>query len=395
MSLIDLWKNSRTQLEDKQVKQIIAFAGDGRLLDSQSGSIEFREFLATVPSRFLQLYADQCLSDSFTDSGFALQDIVNQVGNRLGFNITYGRYRGTSKHIGFDGLWQFPSGHMVIVEVKTTDAYRIDLDTVAGYRKELIKQEEISEQQSSILIVVGRKDTGDLEAQIRGSRHAWDVRLISVDALTRLMLVKEEVDDPKIIQRIHDILIPREFTRLDEIVEIVFSATEDVKSETVESNSIDEIDNKVSQKEPKFIPVSFHQECVDVIEKHLDVTLIKRTRTSYSTADKTTAVICAISKEHDKGDSKWYWFAFHPHQQEFLETTGFSFAAFGCGSADLTLLIPAKKFLSWLSHMNTTEKDDRSYHHIHISQQNDGLLLHLKKGYNNINLSEYLIKQKD
>ena len=63
MSLIDLWKNSRTQLEDKQVKQIIAFAGDGRLLDSHSGSIEFREFLATVPSRFLQLYADQCLSD--------------------------------------------------------------------------------------------------------------------------------------------------------------------------------------------------------------------------------------------------------------------------------------------------------------------------------------------
>jgi len=34
-----------------------------------------------------------------------------------------------------------------------------------------------------VLIVVGRQDTGELEAQIRGSRHAWDIRLISAEAL--------------------------------------------------------------------------------------------------------------------------------------------------------------------------------------------------------------------
>lgn len=27
---------------------------------------------------------------------------------------------------------------------------------------------------SEALIIVGRSDTGDLEAQVRGSRHAWD-----------------------------------------------------------------------------------------------------------------------------------------------------------------------------------------------------------------------------
>jgi hypothetical protein len=395
MALVDLWRNSRNQLEDKHVKQIIAFAGGGRLLDARSGPIEFREFLATIPSRFLLFYADQCLSDSFVDSGFALQDIVNEVGSRLGFNVTNGRYRGTSKHIGFDGLWCFPSGHAAVVEVKTTDAYRIDLDAVAGYRKGLIKDETINELQSSILIVVGRKDTGDLEAQIRGSRHAWDVRLISVDALLRLMLVKEEVDDPRIIQRIHDILIPREFTRLDQIVEIVFSATEDVKSEAVESESINDIEEEVSPKEPKFTPVSFHQACVDVIEKRLGLTLIKRTRTGYSTADNATALICAISKEHQKRESNWYWFAFHPHQQEFLETADNSFVAFGCGSADRTIMISASQFLPWLSQMNTTEREDRHYWHVHISRQNDDLLLHLKKGFERINLSPYLIDQSN
>ncbi len=49
------------------------------------------------------------------------------------------------------------------------------------------KEAEAVPIKSSILIVVGRQDTGDLEAQVRGSRHAWEIRLISVDALLQLM----------------------------------------------------------------------------------------------------------------------------------------------------------------------------------------------------------------
>ena len=58
------------------------------------------------------------------------------------------------------------------MEVKTTDTYRIDLDTLAGYRRALIQGGSITEERASLLIVVGREDTGDLEAPIRGSRHA-------------------------------------------------------------------------------------------------------------------------------------------------------------------------------------------------------------------------------
>jgi len=154
-----------------------------------------------------------------------------QAGRRLGFTVEDGRYRGQAGHIGYDGIWRFPDGHAVIIEVKTTDAYRIDLDTIAGYRRALIRQGSVQEQSSSMLIVVGREDTGDLEAQIRGSRHAWDMRLISVDSLMRLMVLKEEVEEPRTIRRIYDILIPREFTKLDSIVEIIFSTAEEVKHE--------------------------------------------------------------------------------------------------------------------------------------------------------------------
>ena len=110
-------------------------------------------------------------------------------------------YQGTRVGIGFDGLWGLPTPHHIILEVKTTDAYRIDIEKIAGYRKWLIANERVAEENSSILLVVGRDDTGDLEAQIRGSRYAWDVRLISIASLFRLLAVKDAVDDPRLFCR--------------------------------------------------------------------------------------------------------------------------------------------------------------------------------------------------
>src|SRR5437773_10247732 len=108
MALIDIWKKSPDQVTSKRLQQIIGFAGSGKLKDDNDASHEFRTFLAHVPSSLLAHYADECLSDRFDDSGLALQDIVNQMGKRLGFSVTDGRYMGTSTHVGFDGIWQSP-----------------------------------------------------------------------------------------------------------------------------------------------------------------------------------------------------------------------------------------------------------------------------------------------
>ena len=124
MPLLDLWAQSPDQLRDKHIQQLIAFAGAGRLLDDSPCSAEFRSFLATVPSANLSAYSEQCLSQSFPDSGLALQDLVNEIGARVGASVTHGRYRGSAKHSGLDGVWAFPSAHSIVVEVKTTDTYR-------------------------------------------------------------------------------------------------------------------------------------------------------------------------------------------------------------------------------------------------------------------------------
>lgn len=392
MALIDLWNQEREQLRSKEVRQIIAFAGDGKLRDDSETSREFREFLGHVDSSFLSTYADQCLQEkAFGDSGLALQDVVNEVGRRLGFAVEIGRYRGKRGTLGHDGLWTLPDGHAIVVEVKTTDAYRIDLDTVAAYRKGLITEGKISTELSSILLVVGRADTGDLEAQIRGSRHAWDMRLISVDALLRLMRLREDLEDPVTVNRIHQILIPKEFTRLDEIVDLLFSAAEDVRKEEELEQQEDTETGEHDDVGKKFTPVSFHAACISRLEQQFRRTLVKRTRSGYSTPESEVAITCVVSKEHTRGEAVAYWFAFHPHQRTFLSEKAQAFVAFGCGSERQLLLIPFQVFEPWLEDSWITERDDAMYWHVRIQKVDGSLYLKLRKGADNPDVTTYLL----
>ena len=255
----------------------------------------------------------------------------------------------------------------------------------------MIDQGSIYETTSSMLLIVGRQDTGDLEAQIRGSRYAWEIRIISVDALLRLMKIKEEMEDPLIIQRIHSILIPREFTKLDEIADILFSAAEDIRQEEVSTIEEDLSGDKKS-KEPKFTPVAFHDACISRIQAVLGETLVKRSRAQYSSPDKSVIVNCAVSKEHAPDSSRNYWFAFHPHQRESLQNTQKAYVAFGCGTSKRMLLIPFSDFDSWLKGLWITQKENRFYWHVMIFRKGEKYSLHRKKGEKKIDLTPYILK---
>jgi hypothetical protein len=104
---------------------------------------ELREYLSQVASEKIARYVDHCLSVSFSKDGMVLQDLVNELGRRLNYKVTNGRYQGTITAIGFDGIWNSPEGHSVVLEVKTTDVYRISLDTIAEYRRKLVDTGQI------------------------------------------------------------------------------------------------------------------------------------------------------------------------------------------------------------------------------------------------------------
>lgn len=377
-SITEIWTNSKETFDRKTLSQILAFAGDGKLKDSNITSNEFRELLSQVPSRLLKQFAENCLTDKFDDSGLALQDIINQIGERLGFVVNHGLYRGKQNEIGYDGIWTSKEGHNIILEVKTTDAYRINLDTIAAYRTKLIEKQRVDTTQSSILIVVGRQDTGDLEAQIRGSKHAWDIRLISTDSLLNLLSLKETLNDTKTIQQINDLLKPREYTRIDKLIELIFQTSKDLQIDEIEEIEIDEISHEKKKRKPsevKTIPVSFHEECLTKVQAKLKVNLVKQSRVSYTNKENTIGLICAISKAHKAGKHEKFWFAFHPHQKEFLSEFPVSYLSLGCGSSNNTFLIPFSDFEPFVKNLWTTKNEDRMYWHIVINERDGKFLL--------------------
>jgi hypothetical protein len=385
MTLIQIWKENPQQILDKRVDQIIGFAGDGKLGDNNSAPSEFRDFLARVPGDLISRYANDCLESTFKDSGLALQDIVNEIASRLGFKVEAGRYRGTKSDIGHDGIWTAPNNHAIVAEVKTTDAYRLPVETVATYRRRLIKSGKIIQEQSSILIIVGREDTGELEAQIRGSRYAWDVRLISIDAILRLMKIRQDLDSPSVEARIREVLVPREYTRVDEIIDLVFSTAEDILEDApadLEGNDESEANpgRNVSQDREK--PVSFNLDCVEKIGKFLNADLTKQSRVVYGDLDTGLTITCAVSKEYKNSGGPGYWFAFHQHQLEKLSEASSAYACFGCGSPEQIAVLPLEFMKSQLEGMNQTIREDgRLYWHVQIHREGGKWVMHRRKEY--------------
>jgi len=388
-TLLDIWIGQRDFLEAKSVEQIIAIAGDGNLRDNNETSVQLRELFSNLPSANIGRYIDECLSHSFPQSGLILQDLVNEVGRRLGFSVESGYYRGGGTKIGFDGIWRAKDEYAFVIEVKTTDAYQLNLDIQAKYRERLIDEKRISEKDSSILVVVGRKDTGGLEAQTRGSRHAWDIRLISIAALLKLMRVKERLSDTATVSQIQEILKPLEYTRVDRLIDIIFSTSEDLQSEEIENDVT--VSGTDDSFEAQLEPVKFHVTIVERVSSQLGLPLIQQGRCTYINADQTWRLLCIVSKEYQKSGITRYWYAFRPNQQEFLNEGRQSYIAFGCGSEAEVILIPSDVFQQYLPKMRMTSSGGRFYWHVEIFKKGDKYLLN-KANHEGVDITTYLMK---
>ena len=378
MSLVDIYKNSRDQLTGKQVQQVIGFAGDGRLKDGSDASTEFRELLSVVPLDWVSAYAGQCLSGPFQDSGLALQDVVNELGRRLRFSVEHGRYRGTAGQSGHDGIWRSETGHALVVEVKTTDAYNVRLDAVDDRRKVLAKENRITIDDSSTLIVVGRQDTGSLEAQIRGSRQAWETRIVGVDALVKLAGLATDEFEYADVYRVTTVLMPREFTRVDGIIDLVFFAAEEVAGN--EGMPDEDADPDAESPVPKVRRSDFQGAVADRVAVQLGQILVKQSRSMFVASDGSLKVACLVSRRYGSAEKPRYWFGYHPHQEDELLSAPSGFIAFGCGSPELVFLVPVGELAAWKQHMNTTERPGSPYWHVHIDGGGGAYSVRLKPG---------------
>lgn len=319
MPLLKLWERAPEVVLEYSVKQVVSIAGDGRLRDASLCSTELRAYLRQIDEAKLLDYAAECLAQSFADSGLALQDIVNEIGRRLGFVVENGRYRGGSGANGADGVWRQPGGLETIVEIKTTDAYRINLERLAAYRADLIRAKRVGSD-TALLIVVGRQDIGDLEAQIRGSRHAWDLRILSIDALAKLIAIKSRDAGTALIARLCGLLKPFDPTNLDGMVRFMASMVEASKPASTERPPAFEpaapaLRRGLCEPASRLVLEGLRRHALSVLAAREQAVLLHQKRSRYASEDRALRVVCLASKRHPSGG---YRFALYPDQKDFI-----------------------------------------------------------------------------
>lgn len=335
---------------------------------------------------------DECMQP-FEQSGQVLQDVVNEVGRRLDFSVENGLYQGRRGEVGFDGLWTLTSGYALVVEVKTTDVYTMSLDTIADYREKLAEVGRIGKD-SSILIIVGRQDTGSLEAQIRGSRHAWDIRMVSVDGLKKLLRVKEQGEDAT-ARKIPELLVPFEYTRVDRIIDIVFTTATDVQDigeDLVTDDEKEPSTRTVTKYEftPSEIVEALKRRLIKTFETQNDCGLVKKTRSQYwnPATEKGHRFVCTISKTYPDGG---YWYAYHPAWDQFLQEGEPRILALGMVGRDDALFIPRDFFADQLDNLGMTQTGEGGYWHVVIRNIDNKPHLIRKAGVQPLPLDSFIV----
>lgn len=390
MPLLSFWRSNRKEVLTLSIEQIVSSAGDGNLKDNTSCCTELRDFLKACPSEHLFGYARHCLENPFEKSGLVLQDIVNEFGRRLDFDVENGPYQGKPNSIGFDGIWRLTDKEALITEVKTTDYVTISLDKLATYKQKLVATQRVPSA-SSTLIVVGREDTGALEAQVRGSRYAWEMRLISVEGLIKLVQIKEKSDDPTSLLQIRQLLQPFEYTKIDKIIDVIFTTAADVESQQATEQQLpieDGSSYKQVRTEPELLDAK-RQQAVDAFAAVKRRELIKRSRTLFWSPDKDFRVCCAVSKKYEK-DNQSYWYAYYPKWDDFLAEGKESYLILSCMDQDEAFAIPYSWLLKNKKNFNVTDRDGRSYWHVALmTLEHDQLGINLSKTGGKVPLEPY------
>lgn len=402
MPLMKFWNDSRETVLEMGIKQIVANAGDGNIKDNSVASDELRNFLSIVSTKHLSKYIDSCLEANFDCSGFVLQDIINELGKRLGYQVLPGLYRGKRNAVGFDGMWKIAGNRDIIIEAKTTDYYTINLDKVFEYKRRLIQSGDVSPD-AMVLFVVGRDDSNSLEAQIRGSRYAWDARLVSVESLLQMVMIKEKTQDALTLEKIRALIEPIEYTRLDRLVDVVFLTIEDAEK-SIEEESFAPADAP-EQEEDKATPTTklkqnftdskFLEEKRDAaaekIGKLHNTAFKKQRRAQFESVNGGERLCITISKRYENAGLQKYWYSYHPPMEKFLLESAKGYLVLAMMDKEEVYIIPARDMETIKQSLSMTTKDNRNYWHLAIYEVDNELYLALPKKNQRVALGKYKV----
>lgn len=251
--LINAW-NETQKTFTMSLKQVVSVAGDGSL-ENENSINELRQFFSLIDLSTMERLLNECYHKDkkykFDTRGYAFQDLINEMGRRLGYDVSNGLYRGRKNEVGFDGLWKSQDGTYIIMESKTSDDYSISIESVIGYRDKLLIENKVPRKKCSILIVYGRDDKNALRNTVKGSDDAKSIRLISANALFQMVKIVSASSSDTTRKQVISMLQPRDYFVLDNLVELVFPQT-DADIPEIDDNDDDESLNSSNTEQHSF-----------------------------------------------------------------------------------------------------------------------------------------------
>jgi hypothetical protein len=148
---------------------------------------------------------------------------------------------------------------------------------------------------------------------------------ISADALIKLVQLKEDAEGTDTGRKIRSLLAPREFTRLDQLVDVMFTTAKDFEGAAeAEVPKEEEASPASAAEKPKgvweFTDSALLQgkrnDLVAALAARQRTVLIKKSRALYWSPDHTDRGVFTVSKRYTKPGGPRYWYAYHPPWDE-------------------------------------------------------------------------------
>jgi hypothetical protein len=223
------------------------------------------------------------------------------------------------------------------------------------------------------------------------------MRIIGIEALIKLMEVNLSTSSKEVTEKIHTILKPIEYTRIDKIVDVIFTAAEDKDLDIDSVGEPLDYQDKNGQKvyatpqsTPREVIEKKKQNAIEALSHKLDKVLVKKKFSLYSDQNGSIHAAVAISKRYVRSDT-YYWYAYHEVQRQFLSEAASGYMTFGMADLDSVFAVPYPKLEELRGRLNSTIREDgREYKHIYIYLEGGAYTMRLKAG-EEIDLSPYLV----
>jgi len=379
---------------EKSIKQIVQILGDGKLLDGGQTTFAFRDFLYNCDIERLEDYTKEIVTDS--SDGKIFQDIVNTIGKKIGFEVEHGLYQGKKNAIGFDGYWSQDDLNL-IVECKTTDAYRISMETLLEYSRRIRKEKNLSVE-PPVLLVVGRVDTGDIEAQIRGSRADDRISVIGAESLLMLAKSISELSDGPASKSLKSMLFPRDYTRLDGLAALITNLINEAQQTSIDqaeggllpgdfdaeiANSLSSDNQRLSASADELRERMVAAATVDLgqLEKGNS-----RSRAQYRTQSGEVYYFIA-SKRYERTDQQFWYSVQNSWSSEWVQHGGG--LAIGLEGKRHFYMFNFQQVMEWTKSLNETVRPGRQYWHMALKESPDKIELILNKSETNQDLRDF------